>query len=146
MFIGEFHHTIDDKKRLIIPSRFREELGNEFIITRGIENCLYIYSKASWNEITNKLNTLPFTKKNARSFNRFFLSGATLAEVDKNGRILITSPQLSYANITKECVIIGVGDRLEIWSDEKWNEFYNSASEDMSDIAETLFNGSDENV
>ncbi len=146
MFIGEFHHTIDDKKRLIIPSRFREELGNEFIITRGIENCLYVYSKASWNEITNKLNTLPFTKKNARSFNRFFLSGATLAEVDKNGRILITSPQLSYANITKECVIIGVGDRLEIWSDEKWNEFYNSASEDMSDIAETLFNGSDENV
>jgi len=146
MFIGEFHHTIDDKKRLIIPSRFREELGNEFIITRGIENCLYVYSKASWNEITNKLNTLPFTKKNARSFNRFFLSGATVAEVDKNGRILITSPQLSYANITKECVIIGVGDRLEIWSDEKWNEFYNSASEDMSDIAETLFNGSDENV
>ena len=75
MFIGEFHHTIDDKKRLIIPSKFREELGNEFIITRGIENCLYVYSKASWNEITNKLGTLPFTKKNARSFNRFFLSG-----------------------------------------------------------------------
>ena len=146
MFIGEFHHTIDDKKRLIIPSRFREELGNEFIITRGIENCLYVYSKASWNEITNKLNTLPFTKKNARSFNRFFLSGATVAEFDKNGRVLITSPQLSYAEITKECVIIGVGDRLEIWSYEKWKDFYDSASQDMSDIAETLFNGSDENV
>ena len=146
MFIGEFHHTIDDKKRLIIPSKFREELGNEFIITRGIENCLYVYSKASWNEITNKLGTLPFTKKNARSFNRFFLSGATVAEFDKNGRVLITSPQLSYAEITKECVIIGVGDRLEIWSLEKWNDFYDSASQDMSEIAEHLFNGSDENV
>ena len=146
MFIGEFHHTIDDKKRLIIPSKFREELGNEFIITRGIENCLYVYSKASWDEITNKLGTLPFTKKNARSFNRFFLSGATVAEFDKNGRVLITSPQLSYAEITKECVIIGVGDRLEIWSLEKWNDFYDSASQDMSGIAEHLFNGSDENV
>ncbi len=146
MFIGEFHHNIDDKKRLIIPSKFREELGDEFVITRGIENCLYVYSKSSWDEITNKLGTLPFTKKNARSFNRFFLSGATIAEFDKNGRVLITSPQLSYADITKECVIIGVGDRLEIWSLQKWNEFYDSASEDMSDIAETLFSGSDENV
>ena len=146
MFIGEFHHNIDDKKRLIIPSKFREELGDEFVITRGIENCLYVYSKSSWDAITNKLGTLPFTKKNARSFNRFFLSGATVAEFDKNGRVLITSPQLSYAEITKECVIIGVGDRLEIWSYEKWKDFYDSASQDMSDIAETLFNGSDENV
>ena len=146
MFIGEFHHTIDDKKRLIIPSKFREELGNEFIITRGIENCLYVYSKTSWDGITDKLGTLPFTKKNARNFNRFFLSGATIAEFDKNGRVLITSPQLSYAEITKECVIIGVGDRLEIWSLEKWNNFYDSASQDMSDIAEHLFSGSDENV
>ncbi len=146
MFIGEFHHNIDEKKRLIIPSKFREELGDEFVITRGIENCLYVYSKSSWDVITNKLGTLPFTKKNARSFNRFFLSGATVAEFDKNGRVLITSPQLSYAEITKECVIIGVGDRLEIWSYEKWKDFYDSASQDMSDIAETLFNGSDENV
>ena len=119
---------IDDKKRLIIPSKFREELGDEFVITRGIENCLYVYSKSSWDVITNKLGTLPFTKKNARSFNRFFLSGATVAEFDKNGRVLITSPQLSYAEITKECVIIGVGDRLEIWSYEKWKDFYDSAN------------------
>ena len=146
MFIGEYHHTIDEKKRLIIPSKFREELGNEFIITRGIEKCLYVYSKTSWDNITNKLATLPFTKKNAREFNRFFLSGATLAEVDKNGRILITSPQFSYANITKECVIVGVGERIEIWSEEAENNFYASASEDMSDIAENLFNGSDDNA
>ena len=146
MLMGEYHHSIDEKNRLIIPAKFREELGNEFVITRGIESCLYIYSKSSWEHITNSLANLPFTKKNARSFNRFFLSGATVAEVDKNGRILITSPQFSYANITKECVIVGVGERIEIWSEEAWNNFYASASEDMSDIAENLFNGSDDNA
>ena len=145
MFIGEYHHTIDEKKRLIIPAKFRNDLGKEFIITRGIERCLYVYSKTSWDEITNKLETLPFTKKNARDFNRFFLSGATLAELDKSGRVLLTSPQISYANIIKECVIVGVGERLEIWPLDNWNEFYESARENMSDIAETLFNGSENN-
>ena len=145
MFIGEYHHTIDEKKRLIIPTKFREELGKEFIITRGIEKCLYVYSKSSWDEITNKLETLPFTKKNAREFNRFFLSGATLAELDKSGRVLLTSPQISYANITKECVIVGVGERIELWPLDSWNEFYETARENMSDIAENLFNGSESN-
>ena len=145
MFIGEYHHTIDEKKRLIIPTKFREELGKEFIITRGIEKCLYVYSKASWDEITNKLESLPFTKKNAREFNRFFLSGATLAELDKSGRVLLTSPQISYANITKECVIVGVGERIELWPLDNWNEFYETARENMSDIAENLFNGSENN-
>lgn len=145
MFIGEYHHTIDEKKRLIIPTRFRNDLGKEFIITRGIDKCLYVYSKSSWDEITNKLQTLPFTRKNAREFNRFFLSGATLAELDKSGRVLLTSPQISYANITKECVIVGVGERIEIWPLDGWNEFYESARENMSDIAENLFNGSEDN-
>ncbi len=145
MFIGEYHHTIDEKKRLIIPTKFRNDLGKEFIITRGIERCLYVYSKESWDDITNKLETLPFTKKNAREFNRFFLSGATLAELDKSGRVLLTSPQISYANITKECVIVGVGERIEIWPQDNWNEFYESARENMSDIAENLFNGSENN-
>ena len=145
MFIGEYHHTIDEKKRLIIPTKFREELGKEFIITRGIEKCLYVYSKPSWDEITNKLETLPFTKKNAREFNRFFLSGATLAELDKSGRVLLTSPQISYANITKECVIVGVGERIELWPLDSWNDFYETARENMSDIAENLFNGSENN-
>ena len=117
MLMGEYHHSIDEKNRLIIPSKFREELGTEFVITRGIESCLYIYSKSSWERITNSLANLPFTKKNARSFNRFFLSGATEAEVDKNGRVLITSPQIAYANLDKNCVVVGVGDRLEIWSE-----------------------------
>lgn len=139
MFIGEYHHSIDDKGRLIIPSKFREELGNKFIITRGIENCLFVYSLESWEKIVNKLETLPFTKKYARAFIRFFLSGASEAEFDKQGRINITSPLISYANITKECVVIGTGDRLEIWSEESWNDFFISARDSMSDIAENLF-------
>ena len=142
MFMGEYHHNIDDKGRLIIPAKFREGLGDEFIVTRGIENCLFAYSKKDWEKIVEKLESLPFTKKDARSFNRFFLSGATNAEIDKQGRINITSPLISYANIKKECVIIGVGDRLEIWSLEDWNNFFYSAKDNMSDIAENLFDGS----
>ena len=139
MFIGEYHHSVDDKGRLIIPSKFRDELGTKFIITRGIENCLFVYSMVSWEKIVNKLETLPFTKKDARAFIRFFLSGASEAEFDKQGRINITSPLISYANITKECVVIGTGDRLEIWSEESWNDFFTSAKDSMSDIAENLF-------
>ena len=139
MFIGEYHHSVDDKGRLIIPSKFRDELGTKFIITRGIENCLFVYSMESWEKIVNKLETLPFTKKDARAFIRFFLSGASEAEFDKQGRINITSPLISYANITKECVVIGTGDRLEIWSEESWNDFFISARDSMSDIAENLF-------
>jgi len=142
MFIGEYHHSIDEKNRLIIPSKFRDELGEKFIITRGIENCLFVYSMESWNKITEKLETLPFTKKDARAFVRFFLSGATVAEFDKQGRVNITSPLTTYANLKKECVIIGTGDRLEIWSLEDWNAFFDSASLNMSDIAENLFNES----
>ena len=139
MFIGEYHHSVDDKGRLIIPSKFRDELGTKFIITRGIENCLFVYSLDSWNEIVRKIESLPFTKKDARTFARFFLSGASEAEFDKQGRINITSPLISYANITKECVVIGTGDRLEIWSEESWNDFFTSAKDSMSDIAENLF-------
>ena len=142
MFMGEYHHSIDDKGRLIIPSKFRNDLGDEFVITRGIENCLFAYPKDNWERIVNKLETLPFTKKDARTFTRFFLSGATAAEFDKQGRINITSPLISYANITKECVIIGTGDRLEIWALEEWNNFFDSAKNNMSDIAENLFNES----
>lgn len=142
MFMGEYHHTIDEKGRIIIPSKFREDLGEKFIITRGIENCLFVYSLSSWENITNKLESLPFTKKDARQFVRFFLSGATTAEFDKQGRVNITSPLISYANLQKDCVVIGTGDRLEIWSQEDWNAFFESASSNMSDIAENLFNES----
>lgn len=142
MFMGEYHHSIDDKGRLIIPSKFRKDLGDEFIVTRGIENCLFVYPKKSFKKIVEKLETLPFTKKDARSFTRFFLSGATVAEFDKQGRINITSPLISYADIKKECVIVGTGDRLEIWSKKSWDAFFDSAKNNMSDIAENLFNES----
>ena len=142
MLMGEYHHTIDDKGRIIIPSKFREELGEKFVITRGIEKCLFVYSLSSWKNITNKLESLPFTKKDARQFTRFFLSGATTAEFDKQGRVNINSPLVSYANREKDCVIIGTGDRLEIWSQEEWDMFFDSASINMSDIAENLFNES----
>ena len=139
MLIGEFHHNIDDKGRIVIPTKYREELGNEFIITRGIEKCLYVYSYQEWEKLVNKLNTLPFTKRDARTFSRSFFSGATVCEFDKNGRINITSPLVSYADLKHECVIIGVNDRLEIWSRDSFQEFMNANSEKLDDIAEHLF-------
>ena len=142
MFIGEYHHTIDEKGRIIIPAKFREELGNNFIVTRGIDNCLFVYSNEKWDMITTKLNALPFTKKDARTFNRFFMSGATSVELDKQGRVNVTAPLIDYANIVKDCVIIGTGDRLEIWAQEAWNDFFNSTKDSMSDIAENLFSES----
>ena len=142
MFIGEYHHTIDEKGRIIIPSKFRESLGDNFIVTRGIENCLFIYSMENWAKITDKLNSLPFTHKDARTFNRFFMSGATDVELDKQGRINLPSPLISFANLVKDCVIIGTGDRLEVWSEESWEQFFQSTKDSMSDIAENLFNES----
>lgn len=139
MLLGEYHHNIDDKGRLVIPTKYREELGDEFIITRGIERCLYVYSKVEWEKLVSKLNTLPFTKKDARTFMRSFFSGATVCEFDKSGRINITSPLVSYAGLTKECVIIGVNDRLEIWSEEAFNKFMDDNQEQLEDIAEHLF-------
>ena len=142
MFIGEYHHTIDEKGRIIIPAKFRDELGTQFIVTRGIENCLFVYSLENWANITNKLNALPFTKKDARTFNRFFMSGATNVELDKQGRININTPLVDYAKLIKDCVVIGTGDRLEIWSKELWDSFFDSTKDSMSDIAENLFSES----
>ena len=122
MFIGEYHHNIDEKGRLIMPSKFRNDLGETFVITRGIDSCLFVYPKDSWNNITSKLNELSFTKKDVRSFQRFFLSAATICEFDKQGRINVTSPLADYADLTKECVIIGVNDRIEIWSKENFDK------------------------
>ena len=139
MLIGEYHHNIDEKNRLIIPSKFRYELGEKFIITRGLDGCLFVYPLTEWDKITEKLNSLPFTKKDARAFNRFFLSGATECEFDRQGRVNISSPLVTYANLEKECVIIGVNDRLEIWSKTNWEKFFNDKQDDLSDIAENLF-------
>ena len=139
MFLGEYHHNIDEKGRLVSTTKYREELGNSFIITRGIEKCLYVYSNSEWEKLVAKLNTLPFTKKNARTFLRSFFSGATVCEFDRTGRINITSPLVSYADLTKECVIIGVNDRLEIWNEELFNNFLDENSSELESIAENLF-------
>ena len=139
MLMGEYHHNIDDKGRLTIPSKFRDDLGEKFVITRGLENCLFAYSLEDFQKIVAELQKIPFTKKDARQFMRFFLSGATTVEFDKQGRINISSPLISYAELKKECIIIGTGDRLEIWSSNNWNGFFDSTKDNMSDIAENLF-------
>ena len=139
MFIGEFHHNLDEKGRIAIPSKYREILGQNFVITRGIEHCIYVYPESTFNHIVTKLESLPFTKKDARAFMRFFMSGATAAELDKQGRVNVPSPLISYANLSKKCVIVGTGDRLEIWDEEAFNEFICSCNDEMSDIAENLF-------
>ena len=139
MLMGEYHHNIDDKGRLTIPSKFRDDLGEKFVITRGLENCLFAYSLEDFQKIVAELQKIPFTKKDARQFMRFFLSGATTVEFDKQGRINISSPLISYAGLKRECIIIGTGDRLEIWSSDNWNDFFDSTKDNMSDIAENLF-------
>ena len=138
--MGEYHHSIDEKGRIIIPSKFRNELGDSFVITRGLENCLFVYSLVEWNKIVDRLKKLPFTKKDARNFTRFFLSGATVTELDKQGRANISSTLIDFANLEKECIVIGVNDRLEIWSKDNWENFFNTNSDKLSDIAENLFN------
>ena len=144
MFMGEYHHNIDEKGRIVIPTKFREILADNFIVTRGIEKCLYVYAKKDWDKLVSKLNTLPFTKKDARNFIRSFFSGATECEFDRQGRTCIASPLIVYAGLTKECVIIGANDRIEIWDAAAWNTLLNENEEKLSDIAENLFGDSGE--
>lgn len=139
MLMGEFNHTLDDKLRLIIPSKFRDELGETLIITRGLEKCLFVYSEKEWNNIVSNLKELSFTKKDARSFTRMFLSSASIALFDKQGRIKIPKSLKDYASLEKNCVVIGVNDRLEIWSKENWDSYLDENSKIMSDTAEKLF-------
>ena len=139
MLMGEFHHNIDEKSRLIIPSKFRSELGERFIITKGLDKCLFVYSEVEWNKIMQRVSSLQFTKKNVRAFERTFIGGASQIEFDKQGRINITSPLVHYANIHKECVIIGVNERLEIWSLEEFNRYMKENEESLEEITEDIF-------
>ena len=138
MFMGEYHHSIDAKGRLIIPSKLRDDLGENFIVTRGLDGCLFLYPREHWNTIINKYQQLPDTK-DKRQFLRIFLSGATTCEYDKQGRINIPKPLIDYASLIKDCIIIGSLDKLEIWSKEKWEEFILANEENMSEIADNLF-------
>lgn len=137
MFIGEYEHALDNKNRIIVPSKFREELGNNFILTKGLDGCLYAYPLNEWKSLEEKLKKLPLTNKNARAFVRFFFSGANEMELDKQGRALVPQSLLEYAAVKKEIVSIGVSNRVEIWSKESWEE-YNNSNIDFDDIAEQM--------
>jgi len=138
MFMGEYHHSIDSKGRIIIPSKVRDDLGDNCIVTRGLDGCLFLYPKAGWDNIINKYKELPDTK-DKRQFMRIFLSGATTCEYDKQGRINIPKPLTEYAKLEKDCIIIGVDEKLEIWSKDSWEEFIANNEENLSDIADNLF-------
>lgn len=136
MFMGEYNHTVDPKGRVIVPSKFRETLGDEFVVTKGLDGCLFVYDMKEWNVFEEKLKSLPITNKDARQFVRFFLAGAADVEVDKQGRILIPGVLREFAELTKDVVLIGVASRVEIWSKERWNG--TASYDDMEEIAEHM--------
>lgn len=136
MFMGEYNHTVDAKGRLIVPSKFRENLGDEFVVTKGLDGCLFVYDNNEWTAFEEKLKTLPLTNKEARQFVRFFLAGAASLEVDKQGRILLPANLREFAGLDKEAVLIGVASRIEIWSKERYEGAV--SYEDVDEIAEHM--------
>ncbi len=136
--MGEFSHTVDTKGRLIIPAKFRDQLGTQFIVTRGMDGCLFGYPMDEWQTLEDKLKELPLTKKDARSFVRFFYSAATECEFDKQGRINLPVTLRSHAGLEKKCVVVGVSDRIEIWSEDRWNNFAEEAEDNFDEIAEKM--------
>ena len=136
--MGEYAHTIDSKSRLIMPAKFRDGLGDKFVMTKGLDNCLFVYPMDEWKVLEEKLKRLPITKADARAFVRFFFSGATECEFDKQGRILIPQNLREHAGLEKETVITGVASRLEIWSSENWKKYSLEAEMDYENIAEKL--------
>lgn len=140
MLSGEYRHNIDSKGRIIIPSKIREEMGEKIVITRGLDGCLFGYNEKTWENIMQKLNSLPFTKRDARNFTRFLTSGAITLEFDKQGRINIPNYLNQYASLLHEVVVVGVIDRIEIWSSDNWDMFMKNNVESLSDISENLFN------
>jgi MraZ protein len=138
LFYGEYIHSLDPKGRIIIPSKFREELGTKFIITKGLDGCLFVYPQNEWIRIEDKLKALPFTDRDVRSFVRFFFSGASESELDKQGRVLIPSILREYASITREICVIGVSSRVELWDKQKWDEYNNKENLNPDLIADKM--------
>ena len=138
MFMGMYNHTVDTKGRLIVPAKFRDELGSHFVITRGLDGCLSIYGMDEWKKLEEKLAALPMTNPNARKFSRFMIAGAAECELDKMGRILIPQALRQSANIRKDVVLSGAINRIEVWDEEKWNEMNAFSDEDMNEIAAGL--------
>jgi len=138
MLLGEYNHNLDTKGRVSVPSKFREDLGESFIVTKGLDNCLFVYSKKEWETFETKLKSLPITNTNARNFIRFFFSGATECEIDKLGRINIPQILRDYAGLKKDISIIGVSTRVEIWDKEKWNNYTSPDNMDVDEIASQM--------
>ncbi|MBP5623367.1 MAG: division/cell wall cluster transcriptional repressor MraZ [Lachnospiraceae bacterium] len=139
MFMGEYNHTVDEKGRLIIPVKFRDELGSEFVVTKGLDGCLFAYDLTEWRVLEEKLRALPLTNKDARAFARFMLAGAASVEIDKQGRILLPQVLRNFAGLEKDVVLIGVASRIEIWNKEKWEDAsYDADAEELAEKMENL--------
>lgn len=138
MLLGEFKHNLDSKNRLTIPAKLRMELGEKPVLTRGLDNCLFIYPDRDWQLFMEKMNNLPIGQKKARDFKRFMLSGASEIEIDEMGRVLIPEPLKKYAKLEKSIVVVGVQDRIELWDENVWDKYISESEESSGDIAEGL--------
>lgn len=138
MFLGEYLHSLDEKNRLSIPAKFRANLANGCVVTRGLDGCLWIYPSNEWQVFAEKISALPITQKNARSFSRLMLAGAMECEIDKSGRIILPKYLLEYASIDTKTAINGVYNRIEIWAEDKWQSFKNEMETNSDEIAENL--------
>ena len=138
MFYGEYQHTLDAKGRLIVPSKFRDGLGEKFIVTKGLDNCLFVYSLDEWSNLETKLKLLPFTDKDVRAFSRFFFAGAAESEIDKQGRINIPQNLRDYAGLEKDVCVIGVSTRVELWDRAKWESYAGDDNVSAEQIAEKM--------
>jgi MraZ protein len=136
--MGEYLHTVDVKGRLILPAKFRDELGELFIVTKGLDNCLFVYAKEEWAILEGKLKQLPLAKPEARAFVRFFFAGAAEVECDKQGRVLLPTNLREYAQLEKDVVVLGVSNRVEIWSKSVWDNYSEQISPTVANIAESL--------
>lgn len=140
-FLGEYQHALDEKGRLTVPARLRTGLGDPFIVTRGLDGCLFAYPLDAWEQITGQLDSLPFTESAPRAFARLFFSGAVEASFDRQGRLLLAPVLREHAGLDKDAVIIGVSNRVEIWSGERWRQYRARAEEEYQALAEDLFKG-----
>jgi len=138
MFIGEYKHNLDTKGRLAVPAKFRDKLKQGAVVTRGLDNCLFLYSKEAWEKIAEKLSNLPISQSKARAFSRLMLAGAMDVKVDSQGRINLPEYLCDYAGLKKETIVAGLFDRLEIWNEEKWHEYKTGAEAESTEIAESL--------
>lgn len=140
MFMGEYQHSLDEKGRLIVPAKFREDLGEKFIITRGLDNCLFVYPLPQWKILEDKIKELPTSQADTRAFVRMFFSGAVEAEVDKQGRIVIPQHLREHSKIDRDVYVIGVSTKVEVWAKDTWENYSNRAQESYEGIAETIIN------